>query len=523
MARQDIYVISDLHIGGAPQTGNRPSFQMCPPESRRRLARFVHHLRGTAPQDGSTLELIINGDFVDFLAEQPFASFTASADVAVEKLRRIITAADDGAPEGEQVFPALRAFVTDGHRLTVLLGNHDLELSLAPVRHELLRQITGGRAAHVEFLFDGEACRRGSVLLEHGNRYDGWNAVAHGALRAFRARASRGEPEYAFPSPAGSRLVTEVMTPLKGLYKFIDLLKPENEAVIPILCALHPSALREIRQVFNAWRERTTLAPGEIPEEETYIAAWGSDDGPVPDAMSEIADRATAPSSGVILPASSQPPLSDELAGDPVDERTIRRTEAVLAECEAMSEQVAAEDGDVVPDEYSEVGDGVLAWVRSSWSLGRMGQSRDATARYQHLRNALASHRRTIGAMFALDSEAADYRDAARRLAMGDCKVVVFGHTHVPKSIDLGEGRRYLNTGTWCPTIQLDERLYEVGPNDAEAVQRLQQFVEDMGANRLGAWASLRTMFAHLVVDASGDTTAQLCEFHDDDQVSACP
>jgi UDP-2,3-diacylglucosamine pyrophosphatase LpxH len=522
MARQDIYVISDLHIGGAPQNGNRPSFQMCPPESRRRLARFVHHLRGAALQDASTLELIINGDFVDFLAEEPFASFTASADIAVEKLRRIISAADASAPEGEQVFPALRAFVTDGHRLTVLLGNHDLELSLAPVRHELLHQITGGRAAHVEFLFDGEACRRGSVLLEHGNRYDGWNAVAHGALRAFRARASRGEPEYAFPSPAGSLLVTEVMTPLKGLYKFIDLLKPENEAVVPILCALHPSALLEIRKVFNAWRQRATLSPGAIPEAESYVAAWDSDDGPVPDAMWEVADRDTATASRLSTPA-PRAALSDELVGDPVDARTIRRTEAVLAECEAMRKQIATGDGeDVVPDEYSEVGDGVLAWVRSSWSLGRMGASRDI-ARYQHLRNALVSHRHTIGAMFALDSEAADYLDAARRLATGDCKFVIFGHTHVAKSIDLGEGRRYLNTGTWCPTIQLDERLYQVGPNDADAVERLQQFVEDMGANRVGPWTSLRTMFAHLVVNANGDSTADLCEFHDDGRVTPCP
>jgi UDP-2,3-diacylglucosamine pyrophosphatase LpxH len=521
MATHDIYVISDLHIGGARQKGKSPSFQMCPPESRRRLARFIHHLRRAAPPDGSTLELIVNGDLVDFLAEQPFESFTASADAAVEKLRRIIRTADEDAPEGEQVFPALRAFVTDGHRLTVLLGNHDIELSLAAVRHELLDRITGGRPAHVEFLFDGEACRRGSALIEHGNRYDGWNAVAHGALRAFRARASRGEPEYAFPSPAGSRLVAQVMNPLKGLYKFIDLLKPENEAVIPILGALHPAAIREIRKIFNAWRKRTPLTPGAVPEAEAYVAAWRSDDGPVSDAMSEIADRATAPPSRPV-PAAPQPALSDELVGDPVGERTIRRTEAVLTECEVMLEHVAAQDSGVVPDEYSEVGDGVLAWVRSSWSLARMGRSRDG-ARYQHLRNALVSHRRTIGTTFALDTEAPEYLDAARRMATGDCRFVIFGHTHLPKSIDLGGGRRYLNTGTWCPTIQLDERLYQTGSNDAEAVLRLQQFVEDMGANRLEAWTSLRTIFAHLIIGAGGDTTAELCEFHDDGRVSACP
>src|SRR5262245_10481743 len=141
MGTHDIYVISDLHIGGARPEGNSPGFQMCPPESRRRLARFIHYVRRAARPHGSTLELIINGDFVDFLAEQPFEPFTASADTAVEKLRRIIKTADVDAPDGQRIFPALQAFVTDGHRLTVLLGNHDIELSLAAVRHELSRQI----------------------------------------------------------------------------------------------------------------------------------------------------------------------------------------------------------------------------------------------------------------------------------------------------------------------------------------------------------------------------------------------
>ena len=85
MSMRHIYVISDLHLGGAPATADRPSFQMCPPEARRRLARFIEAIRTSslAPERAeSPRELIINGDLVDFLAEQPFASFTAEPQAA---------------------------------------------------------------------------------------------------------------------------------------------------------------------------------------------------------------------------------------------------------------------------------------------------------------------------------------------------------------------------------------------------------------------------------------------------------
>lgn len=517
-----IYVISDLHLGGAPETRDRPSFQMCPPESRRRLARFIAHVGkrslASAP-DSSTVELIINGDFVDFLAEQPFESFTSSPQAAVAKLREIIKTCDEHAPASERVFPALRQFVADGHRLTLLLGNHDIELALPAVRHELSMYLTQSRPANVEFLVDGEACRRGYALIEHGNRYDGWNAVAHGSLRAFRARASRGEPAFPFAPPAGSRLVTEVMNPLKSLYRFIDLLKPENEAVIPILSALHPEAIREIRKVFTAWRAKIAVMPGEVPDEETYIAGYGADEELVPDSFTQIGDRepTRVPDRA---PSPQRPPFWAELAGDAVDDKTLRRSEALLAESEALLEQLAGGDDDVVPEEYSQVGDGRLAWLRSTLSLLRMSRS-DDSRRYQHLRDALVSHRQTIGTTFALQAEDPQYIEAANRLGRKDIRFVIFGHTHLAKSISLNNGGRYINTGTWCPTIRLDERLYEPGANDAEALQLLRCFVEDMGANRLDDWTTLHTPFAHIVVGSSGETTAELCEFHDDGSISS--
>ena len=519
MSTRHIYVISDLHLGGSPATADRPSFQMCPPESRRRLARFIEAVRTSSldPERAeSPRELVINGDLVDFLAEQPFASFTIEPQAAVAKLKQIVKSSDDGADPGEQIFPALRRFVRDGHALTILIGNHDIELTLPAVRQELMDSLTEGRPARIEFLLDGEACRRGQALIEHGNRYDGWNAVPHGTLRAVRARASRGEPPFALVPPAGSSMVTDVINPLKGLYRFIDLLKPENEALIPLLSALHPGALREIRRIFNAWRNTTPISAGAVPDRETYVGDFEGDAGVVPDQFTQVGARRVV---AVVDKARAvrSAPVWDEVEGDPIHAETLRRTEALLAEAEAATVSAGAED-DVVPDELSQVGDGGMAWVRSGLSLVLSGWSKDDT-RYRHLRNALVQHHRTVGRTFALDIEHDEYLKAAERLESPDVKVVVFGHTHLPKSIRLPQGGHYVNTGTWCRTIRLDERLYDPAADEAAALALLRQFVEDMRTNTVDPWTNLRTPFAHIEV-TSEKTTGTLCEFHDDGTVS---
>jgi hypothetical protein len=36
-----IYVVSDLHLGGAPGENNGVGFQMCPPRNQQRFVRFI--------------------------------------------------------------------------------------------------------------------------------------------------------------------------------------------------------------------------------------------------------------------------------------------------------------------------------------------------------------------------------------------------------------------------------------------------------------------------------------------------
>jgi UDP-2,3-diacylglucosamine pyrophosphatase LpxH len=182
--KTQLLVISDLHLGGAPAMDDKPAFQMCSAPGRAHLVRFLEW--AIDQRDGAQdVHLVLAGDFVDFLAEERaggFRSFIDDDRLARDKLARIL---DDTA----EVWRALHRFVAGGGALTLMLGNHDLELSLPGPRRLLLETLGAGR---VEFLYDNQAFTLGTVLVEHGNRYDDWNAVPHNDLREARSQHHAG-------------------------------------------------------------------------------------------------------------------------------------------------------------------------------------------------------------------------------------------------------------------------------------------------------------------------------------------
>ncbi|MFL5280363.1 MAG: hypothetical protein ACJ8AW_05060, partial [Rhodopila sp.] len=397
-----------------------PGFQMCPPESRRRLARFINFLSdrmGQIPRTDS-IELVINGDMIDFLAEEPFAAFSATD--AVTKLERAVQLCDENAHDDERVFAALRRFVGLGHKLTIILGNHDIELSLPPVRRALMRILTDDRPARLEFVFDGEAYAVGDVLIEHGNRYDGWNAVKYGELRALRSALSRNEAAYAFTPPAGSRLVASIMNPLKRRYRFIDLLKPENETILPILCALEPTLAFQLRAVAPLWfaMRRASGPPGLVRREESFIA--------------------NAAARGPSAARSDLEPDSEprEAVVEQYEHRAQLATEEVLAEFHNVwrALQNPASD-DRVTHAETQV---------AHTSADAASSALRPDARHRLLSWAFARHRKALATTFALNSVDPPYHTAAQALTTGrSTRIVIFGHTHLPKAIGLAAGGYY--------------------------------------------------------------------------------
>src|SRR5215469_12368471 len=179
----ELYVISDLHMGGVAD------FQMFTEGTL--LTKWISRLAQQPPD--KTVALLINGDFVDFLAEPGAVYFDHSS--AVQKLQRI---AQDNSFRG--VWEALSAFVKKPtRRLIITIGNHDIELMLPWVRESLLRLIAEDddqARRRIMLVLDGTGCRcrvgPATVYCVHGNDVDTWNVTDYERIRRIVRDISRG-------------------------------------------------------------------------------------------------------------------------------------------------------------------------------------------------------------------------------------------------------------------------------------------------------------------------------------------
>lgn len=463
MASRAVYVVSDLHLGGAfSQGGEDRGFRMMTRPDV--LARFVSDLAARA-RGGEATELVINGDFVDFLAEEhdPPASwrpFLEDPDEAARTLRTIV--ARDG---DRDVFRALGDFVGAGGRLVVMLGNHDLELCL-PASRRVLVETLG--SSSFTFLYDGEGYPVArNALIEHGNRYDPANIVDHDGLRRVRSLHSRRDTarEAGFSPPAGSRLVAEVMNPIKARYAFIDLLKPESEPLIALLLALEPDLRGKLARIAKGMAKAVPRLP-----------TWN--DQPV--FTSEI--------SSVAEP-------SEEAALDEV----LRRVRARLP----------AADEDVNP--YAQDVGSTSDWVISKLGVLRMLVNGDTTSVMERVPMIRQALRALHGdASFDDESEAGKrYLRAAR--ALGErWPYVIFGHTHHAKHVKLDGGATYLNSGTWANLMRFPEAV--LAGDRRAADDAIWRFLEDLRENHLSRYVEFRPTFVRLAIDGDEVKSAEVDE-----------
>ncbi|MEJ2731477.1 MAG: metallophosphoesterase [Deltaproteobacteria bacterium] len=238
----ELHVVSDLHLGG------KPGFQIfCQGDT---LANFITMC--AQPSDRK-IGLVLNGDIVDFLAEAPAAYLDPKG--AIDKLERIFYA--DEAFSG--VWSALQEFVAQPNRqLVLVLGNHDVELALPHVTEWILEKLSRKESAargRVTTCFNGAGfpCSVGNkrVFCIHGNDVDIWNMVNHRQLLDISLAVNTGEEPPKWEPNAGTRMVIEVMNAIKRDYPIVDLLKPEAEAVVPILLTLDPGRLKEISKILT--------------------------------------------------------------------------------------------------------------------------------------------------------------------------------------------------------------------------------------------------------------------------------
>lgn len=189
---ESLLVFSDVHLGSDLNDGG-PSV----PRSTaidRDLVSLLAHYREIDPPHADRWRLVVAGDFVDFVgmsidlrdgdevsteptpAERVFGLGGAEDHVRL-KLKR-------AAARHPDVFAELAAFVAKGNVMTLISGNHDLEMHWDGVRDDFCALLAHGDltkedvAARVEFepwFFH----REGFVFIEHGHQYDPFCATPY--------------------------------------------------------------------------------------------------------------------------------------------------------------------------------------------------------------------------------------------------------------------------------------------------------------------------------------------------------
>jgi UDP-2,3-diacylglucosamine pyrophosphatase LpxH len=359
---------------------------MCTPHARQRLARFIRYAAAQRHEQ-QDVRLVINGDIVDFLAEEGAKPFLGNDARAQEVLKNIMDRTDE-------VWTALRNFTQSGAALTLLLGNHDIELSLPGPRRLLLERLGPGR---VEFIYDNQAFVDGPVLIEHGNRYDTWNMVPHNRLRQVRAQLSRGEKPRRYPNVPGSDLVCKVVNRLKKKYRFVDLLKPETEAVLPALPALDPTPGGYLERVVNG-----------------ILAAWPF----VRSTLTGIDSR-----------------------GRPTDPEYVSRNREVTEAQRKVEDALRlAKDWQGILDReavsFTQVD---FMGLRELWDAAKEHRRRSLI---EKLRQKWRHTSRELQWGFRVSEEAPTWLVPAQASADAGFKVVIYGHTHLAKQVKLKGGAR---------------------------------------------------------------------------------
>ena len=203
---ESLLVFSDVHLGSdlndcTPNVTHRSA------SIDRDLVLFLAHYRREKPS-GDRWRIVIAGDFIDFIGmaiavPAPDAT-TASSSLATaptdeEREHGLGNASDHArlklgrvALRHADVFAELARFVSEGHALSVVHGNHDIEFHWDGVKEDFRALLEGhARREHPEAQFDAGAFqeriefspwffyREGVAYIEHGHQYDPFCSTDH--------------------------------------------------------------------------------------------------------------------------------------------------------------------------------------------------------------------------------------------------------------------------------------------------------------------------------------------------------
>jgi len=458
-----LIAISDLHLGGVePHMMSQP----------KRLADFISSLPKRLQKD-ETLELVIAGDFIDFLAIPEFKSWTYDPVEACEKLDSTMCHPSFFVP----VFNSLAHHVSSGHRLTVIIGNHDIELALLNVQDVFLQNI-GANTHQGKFVDDGSAYRVGSVLIEHGNRYDPANENDWEGLRNIRSALSRNEfPLKELKVSIGSNIVEKLVNPIKPDYSFIDLLQPQDELLAYLLFAFEPKLFKD-----HITKARHLLKVAYRNFEKKVYSQLKKTQNHQPVRSRAVASETTFDINSKII---------DELKTE---------FEEIYQEFEDPSRPVGASDWLLISREL--VRREGLAFILERGE-------RIPRKRLRQIRTTM--RRWNINEAFDIKGDTGLCGEAAESLSKNpSIDLVIMGHTHLARHLGPENKAAYINTGTWTDLIAVpDEALRD----SDEALDCLEKFLTDLYFKRV---CQQQPSYADVRIDTHGKVEQARLEFYND-------
>ena len=426
---ESLLVFSDVHLGsdihdGAPNPIRRSE------SVDRDLVRLLAHYRAQKPP-ADRWRIVIAGDFIDFIgmSVKPETPGTLATELTEEEHHHGVGNAVDHArlklarvaKRHADVFEGLARFVADGHTLSLVHGNHDIEFHWDEVKDDfrtlLFAHVEAGEhpdahpeafASRIEFnpwFF----YRDGVAYIEHGHQYDELCATQHimaplspldprrvargfcDILLRFVVRSTRGMKEHGHENVGlGYYLAFGARLGISGMIKLgFDFAKAVTE-----LFRLRRAHLSDAAKALRVLHEERVAKLAAVTRLgiERLRALLKLQASPVTSTVSGILR-------GVLL---------DRLAVAVVALLTL----AVLAVFGGFHGRAAWASGGVV-----------LAWV---------------------LLHVYFSRQRII-------DPAEHMVDRAAHLAkLFPAAFVVMGHTHIPTAVPAGAATTYINVGSWA-------------------------------------------------------------------------
>ena len=243
-------------------------------------------------------------------------------------------------------------------------------------------------------------------------------------------------------------MVVDVINPIKQDYSFVDLLKPEDAGVLPILAGLGAAGIGEAWKGMKLYRQSQSVDYDEEhePTDETYIAEIPSEE----QALYALAEDI-------------------EAGGD--------------------ATQVSGID---------------LSGLRSKVTNAVRELRRSGLEKAFESELVQKRHRQA----FVVSHEQSTYLTPAKAATKRGFKVVVMGHTHVVKRVPLGDDAVYLNTGAWADLIRVPKAVWS--DDKANANHVLKQFVDDLEKDEVIRWRRSLPTFAKIELDGDAVENADV-------------